>query len=148
MFSDSDLEALCELNRLRVMSPSPKLRAIESEFSARFETESRLAVYGSLAPGQSNHHHLATLQGQWVSGLVARGDLLRLGWGDDLGYPALRWSISGSPVPVELFISPELVHHWPRLDRFEGPEYARLLVPLFENDQVVELANLYAAASS
>jgi gamma-glutamylcyclotransferase (GGCT)/AIG2-like uncharacterized protein YtfP len=30
----------------------------------------RLAVYGSLAPGQANHHQLAGLAGEWRSGVV------------------------------------------------------------------------------
>lgn len=40
---------------------------------------------------------------------------------------------------------------WPALDRFEGPEYRRILVPVFRPDSADErrlytVANLYAAA--
>ncbi len=144
-FSRSDLEELHELNRQREQGRCPEDSALESRFSSRFGSDRRLAVYGSLAPGRANHHHLASLQGQWQSGLTARGDLVREGWGSDLGYPALRWSISGPSVSVDLFVSPELCRHWSRLDEFEGEEYLRVLVPLFENDQVVTIANLYVA---
>ena len=145
MFSATDLQDLIELNRLRGCSPSKELNVLESQFSSRFGADSRLAVYGSLAPGRANHHHLSALQGQWISGLTARGELVQQGWGTDLGYPALHWSLSGPPVDVELFISPQLVRHWPRLDEFEGLEYRRILVPLFNSSSVVAVANLYAA---
>ncbi|HET7065550.1 MAG TPA: hypothetical protein VFI49_14855, partial [Rudaea sp.] len=62
-----------------------------------------------------------------------------------LGYPVLRWSTSGPAVPVEMFVSDELPGHWPRLDEFEGPDYLRIVVPVFSGTGVVAVANLYAA---
>ena len=52
------------------------------------EADSRLATYGTLAPGRVNHHELAGLKGVWQQGTV-RGKLVAAGWGATLGYPAL-----------------------------------------------------------
>lgn len=84
----------------------------------------RLAVYGSLAPGQSNHHQLHGLAGRWIEGTV-RGQLYQDGWGADLGYPGLVLDPGGPAVGVDLFDSPDLADHWIRLDEFEGSGYRR-----------------------
>ena len=85
---------------------------------------SRLAVYGSLAPGRPNHHHLDDLEGRWFDGQVL-GRLVDAGWGADLGYPALILDPGGSALAVQVFESPDLPAHWLRLDAFEGPGYRR-----------------------
>ena len=59
----------------------------------------RLAVYGTLAPGRPNHHHLSGLKGRWIEGSM-RGHLLREGWGADLGYPGLILDAGGPTVGV------------------------------------------------
>jgi gamma-glutamylcyclotransferase (GGCT)/AIG2-like uncharacterized protein YtfP len=89
----------------------------------------RLAVYGSLAPGEVNHAQLAGLSGTWRDGSV-RGDLLEAGWGATLGFRALVWRADGPEVPVKLFESDELPAHWARLDAFEGEGYRRIVVPV------------------
>ena len=101
-----------------------------------------LAVYGSLAPGEVNFHHLADVAGAWFDGAV-RGELVDRGWGARLGFPMLRWRADGDPVPVKLLVSPELPRHWERLDAFEGSEYRRVLVPV-ECEWGTAVANLYA----
>jgi len=88
--------------------------------------ETRLAVYGTLAPGRSNHHQLAALKGQWRRGTV-RGRLIDEGWGAALGYPGLVLDPSGPVVEVHLFESADLPDHWPRLDAFEGAGYRRVV---------------------
>ena len=91
---------------------------------------SRLAVYGTLAPGRANHHFLASIQSQsWTTGHV-RGALHPEGWGAALGYPALVFDESAAPVSVHVLESPDLPNHWPRLDEFEGPAYRRTVVPV------------------
>lgn len=85
----------------------------------------RLAVYGSLAPGQKNHGQLADLAGEWQPGAV-RGLLLESGWGAAQGYPGLHPDPFGPEVRVQLFTSDDLPAHWSRLDAFEGEEYARV----------------------
>jgi len=87
----------------------------------------RLAVYGSLAPGQANHHQLAGLQGSWSSGTV-RGRLLPPGWGAALGYPGLMLDPAADEIAVQILTSDDLPRHWARLDDFEGEGYRRTIV--------------------
>jgi hypothetical protein len=42
--------------------------------------ETRLATYGTLAPGRPNHGHLSDVPGRWLVGEV-RGTLIEAGWG-------------------------------------------------------------------
>lgn len=86
----------------------------------------RLATYGSLSPGQVNHHELAALKGHWRKGTV-KGRLMNSGWGTALGFPGLVLEPSGPPVEVCLFESSDLPDHWSRLDEFEGSGYRRVV---------------------
>lgn len=88
-----------------------------------------LATYGTLAPGKLNHHQLQGLAGTWRSGFV-RGKLMACGWGADLGFPGLVFDLQGQDVPVEVFFSDDLPHHWQRLDAFEGPGYRRVIADI------------------
>jgi gamma-glutamylcyclotransferase (GGCT)/AIG2-like uncharacterized protein YtfP len=112
---------------------------------ARPEAEHRLAVYGSLAPGEVNAHVLDGIRGAWREGTV-RGDLQPEGWGMTHGFPALRWRPDGPLVPVRLLESPDLPAHWPRLDAFEGRDYRRIVVPVTTGQDEVP-ANIYVAAT-
>ena len=87
-------------------------------------TDSRLAVYGTLAPGRMNHHQLSGLSGHWIDGTV-RGWLYEEGWGADLGYPGIVLDPDGPTVDVQLFVSSGLPDHWSKLDEFEGSGYRR-----------------------
>lgn len=107
------------------------------------DTDHRLAVYGTLAPGRSNHHELAGLRGTWRAGTV-RGHRIATGWGNGLGYPALAPADDAPEVAVELFESSDLPAHWDRLDAFEGDMYRRLRVQVTTRDGAVE-AWVYAA---
>ena len=95
--------------------------------------EHRLAVYGSLAPGESNHHQLAGLAGEWMRG-VLRGERRDQGWGTAGGFPGLRLDPNGGEVAVQVFSSPDLPAHWARLDRFEGADYRRVTVEVTTAD--------------
>jgi gamma-glutamylcyclotransferase (GGCT)/AIG2-like uncharacterized protein YtfP len=99
--------------------------------------DTRLAVYGTLAPGQPNHGQLAGLRGHWRAGSV-RGKLTPAGWAAAAGYPGLVLDPAGPDVRVQLFESPELPAHWARLDEFEGREYRRVAtrVRTAEGDEV------------
>ena len=147
-FDNVDLDAMVRLNRLRAAGPTPELLELEERFVLDFASDSQLAVYGTLAPGKPNHHHLSSLKGKWTGGCAVMGTLEPLGWGADLGYPALRWSESGDAIPVQLFASPDLPKHWARLDEFEGGDYLRILVPVHAAGEVVAVANIYAARSA
>ena len=144
--SANELAALARLNDLRAEAAAgAEVDELEAQFARAYAADHRLAVYGTLAPGQPNHHHLSDLAGDWIGGGAVTGTLEALGWGADMGFPALRWSPDGAEVAVQLFVSKELPAHWPRLDEFEGEQYLRRLVPVRFADGRVEVANLYAA---
>ena len=107
-----------------------------------FGAEHRLVVYGSLAPGKSNHHQLAGLAGAWLPGHV-RGWFRDAGWGTGQGFPGLTPDPAGPEVAVQVFSSPDLPAHWSRLDAFEGADYRRVRIAATTEDGVVE-ANIYA----
>ena len=120
----------------------------EGQLEERFATSTRLAVYGSLRPGQPNHHIVAPLGGRWEHGVV-EADLVRGGWGAGMGFPAIEPRPGGQVVPVEVLTSTALPDDWPRLDEFEGDEYCRVLVPVWNtgdhaNRNLLTVANLYA----
>jgi len=121
----------------------------EQSLEARFRCSERLAVYGSLAPGRENYHVVEPLGGTWSDGVV-EGDLTRYGWGAAIGYLALRLRPGGPPVPVRVLTSRALADDWPRLDEFEGPDYRRVLVPVWsagsEQRALLTVAYLYEAA--
>jgi gamma-glutamylcyclotransferase (GGCT)/AIG2-like uncharacterized protein YtfP len=97
----------------------------------------RLAVYGTLAPGRPNHHQLAQLDGRWRPGAV-RGQRVVAGWAAALGFPGLVLDALGEPVEVQLFESPDLPDHWPRLDAFEGAGYRRVIARIDTADGEVD----------
>ncbi len=109
------------------------------------DAEMRLASYGSLAPGRSNHHQLAGLRGRWVRGTV-RGTRIEKGWGSALGYTALILDPSGDLVEVFVFESPDLPEHWVRLDEFEGAEYRRVTTSVQTEGGELS-AQIYVAAA-
>jgi gamma-glutamylcyclotransferase (GGCT)/AIG2-like uncharacterized protein YtfP len=124
----------------------------ERRLEAVFRTSRTLAVYGTLAPGQPNHHVIAPLGGEWTDGVV-EGDLFPVGWGATLGYPAFRPRPGGAAVAVKVLTAATLAAAWPDLDRFEGAEYRRILVPVFgpgpaDERRLYTVANLYAAAEA
>lgn len=134
---------LLEANRRRRASHADE--TLEAALDREFSCRTTLAVYGSLAPGESNAHILVPLQGIWTAGFVVHGDLSPAGWGAAIGFPAARWRPGGPAFPVKLFASPLLAADWPRLDEFEGPEYMRILVPVFTGSGFATVANLYEA---
>ena len=97
----------------------------------------RLATYGTLRPGEPNHHHLAMIDGEWIAGTV-QGHLTQGGWGSALGYPAIVLDEAGPPVRVDVIASPHLDNHWERLDAFEGSAYSRVRADVTTAQGVVE----------
>jgi gamma-glutamylcyclotransferase (GGCT)/AIG2-like uncharacterized protein YtfP len=88
--------------------------------------DTRLAVYGTLAPGRVNYHQISALAGTWQRGTV-KGKLFSSGWGAALGFPGLILDPFGPSVDVDLFESTDLPQHWVRLDEFEGSGYRRVV---------------------
>jgi gamma-glutamylcyclotransferase (GGCT)/AIG2-like uncharacterized protein YtfP len=142
MVTDEDLNNLLALiNALRRGPSSRDLLELEAKIEARYQVSCKLAVYGSLAPGQPNHQILVDLRGEWEAGKV-RGELHSHGWGMTMGFPAFRWMPEGEMIDIWLLISPELPEQWETLDRFEGPSYQRSIVPV-ETDTGFTVANIY-----
>lgn len=96
----------------------------------------RLAVYGTLGPGEPNHSVLAGVSGIWQEGFV-QGEL-----SERDGFRAFRWKFGPGKVPVKLFAASDLSTHFPKLDRFEGPRYRRIFVPV-ETTAGTVVANIY-----
>jgi len=120
----------------------------ERRLEELFDTRRTLAVYGTLAPGQPNHHVVAPLGGEWADGVI-EGDLFPEGWGATLGYPACRPRTGGPAIAVKVLSAPALGTAWPELDHFEGPGYRRILVPVLTRERRPHtVANLYAAAGA
>jgi gamma-glutamylcyclotransferase (GGCT)/AIG2-like uncharacterized protein YtfP len=138
-------DALVRLNILRAGEAGNPvaLELLEGAMEALFSVSRHLIVYGSLAPGGLNHGLLSGLEGEWKRGWVT-GELLEIGWGAAMSYPALRWCPEGKDIDAFLFISPHLPEHWPRLDDFEGLEYRRILVPFWTAEGRVWVGNAYA----
>ena len=101
----------------------------------------RLAVYGTLRPGEPNHHQLSALRGAWSPGSV-RGQVYENGWE---GYPGLVLNSVGAVVAVAVFASDDLPDHWPRLDAFEGEGYRRVVTDVSTAGGVVK-ACIYVLA--
>lgn len=139
-------EALTSLNGRRASGRARARDSLEREVEERFGASRRLAVYGSLAPGEVNHHAIAQLPGTWQDCVVT--GIRRILEAGETGFPALRWRAGGPPVPARLFLSDALPAHWRRLDAFEGPAYRRILVPVHAADgSLLAVANLYADAA-
>lgn len=90
-----------------------------------------LIVYGTLAPGGSNHHILEGLTGRWRPGRIS-ADYYSNGW---RGYPGVVPTPSVAPHTLAwAFESEALAAHWPRLDEFEGPGYVRTRIQFAPED--------------
>ena len=89
--------------------------------------ETRLATYGTLAPGQVNHGVVSMLDGEWLKGRV-RGNLHEAGWGAAQGCPGMTPDPEGEWIDVAILVSADLPGHWDRLDAFEGAEYRRIAI--------------------
>ncbi len=99
-----------------------------------------LAVYGTLAPGEENAHWLAPLKGEWREAHLP-GKVKRTGSYPHF-YPGKGWE-KGAVLHCA-----SLHSVYPALDRFEGPEYRRLLWPVLTEEWGWKIANVYAAWDS
>jgi gamma-glutamylcyclotransferase (GGCT)/AIG2-like uncharacterized protein YtfP len=106
-----------------------------------FGPEQRLAVYGSLRPGQRNAHVLDRIAGAWSEGYV-RGTLQPINAGYAKGYLGLTLSEQGGRVPVALLSSRDLPGFWAELDAFEGEAFVRTIAWVHVGARRVE-ASLY-----
>ena len=102
------------------------------------DPSTRLAVYGTLVPGERNADVLADLRGAWRRGTV-RGTRHEDGWH---GYPGVVLD-DGDDVAVAVLSSPDLVAALPAVDAFEGPGYRRETVTVTLDDGERVTAQLY-----
>src|SRR3990172_1792972 len=113
-------------------------RDAEEALERAFGCSQRLAVYGTLAPGESNHHLLAACPGPWVLGAVHGRRAMR-------EHPVFTYDPTAPLVPVHLLTSPGLAQRWAQLDAFESPTHRRILVPVFAGERLLAVASLYEA---
>ncbi|MBK9144966.1 MAG: gamma-glutamylcyclotransferase [Candidatus Melainabacteria bacterium] len=99
----------------------------------------RLAAYGTLRPGESNHHIVSHIRGEWLPG-VATGHVREVA-----GYPSFCFQEGGRGIGVEVLISRELPRYYPDIDCFEGELYVRVLVPvrLEKGGGSIAICNIY-----
>ena len=116
--------ALLRFNALRRASvaDAQRLARVDRLAQTSFRAAEHLIVYGGLSPGGPNHARLAALGGTWESGWV-EGERESVGWGTEVGFPALRWRPGGPHVTAHLLRSETLRDHWDVLDRYEGAAY-------------------------
>ncbi|MGA7496308.1 MAG: hypothetical protein WBX00_06215 [Isosphaeraceae bacterium] len=112
-------------------------RVIEDVFDILFGWPSqRLAVYGTLTPDSANASQLEGLDGQWhegaVTGIVEERD----------GFLVFHWTLKAKSIPVKVLSASKLDAQFDRLDRFEGPHYQRILVPILA-DGKISVCNIY-----
>jgi gamma-glutamylcyclotransferase (GGCT)/AIG2-like uncharacterized protein YtfP len=98
--------------------------------------DERLVIYGTLAPGKSNHNVIADLRGEYrdcaVHGRISEVD----------GFPHFTWARSDASLGALLFSSKQLPGMWGALDRFEGDGYKRRLIPA-TIDSGLSIASIY-----
>jgi gamma-glutamylcyclotransferase (GGCT)/AIG2-like uncharacterized protein YtfP len=121
---------------------------LENELEAAYQCSHHLVVYGTLAPGRANHHIVEHIVGTWRDDVYVEGEFVNSGWAIKFGYPVIQWKPGGSRIQSHLLVSEMLPLYWPDLDHFEGPEYCRILVPIFNEQGFIAVGNLYAQADS
>lgn len=120
------------------------LRELESDLEASYQCSHHLVVYGTLAPGRVNHNQVEHIIGKWRDDVYVEGEFVNSGWAVEFGYPMIRWKPGGSRIASYLLTSAMLPAYWPDLDRFEGSEYCRILIPVFDQHGFVTVGNVYA----
>jgi len=103
----------------------------------------RLFVYGTLAPGQVNHHYLESIPGDWQTATLP-GWSLNQEWALETGYPGIAPSRGDTEVKGHLLSSNSLSKYWVTLDHFEGSEYVRQVVAVNLNNGESTYAYVYA----
>jgi gamma-glutamylcyclotransferase (GGCT)/AIG2-like uncharacterized protein YtfP len=139
-------ELLFKVNQFRQQNEISE--NLESELEASYQCSHHLVVYGTLAPGRVNHHQVEHIVGTWRDDVYVEGEFVNSGWAVEFGYPMMRWKPGGPRIAAFLLSSAMLPDYWADLDRFEGSEYCRILIPVFDQQGFVMVANVYAEKST
>jgi len=116
------------------------IAAVEDLIDLLFDCpRTKLAAYGTLRPGEVNHNIVADIDGIWRDGTIT-GEVSQV-----RDYPSFVWKVSGPEVPVKVLFSNSLHEEYPRIDRFEGEFYERVLVPV-TIDGFVHVCYVYASS--
>mgnify|MGYP005867085401 CR=1 FL=1 len=94
-----------------------------------------LFVYGTLCPGEENHHLLADIKGSWYNASIQAIRTDR-GWGSATGYPGIELSDNAKDrVKGWLFKADDLSNILTSVDHFEGAGYQRVIVEVeYQNE--------------
>jgi gamma-glutamylcyclotransferase (GGCT)/AIG2-like uncharacterized protein YtfP len=120
------------------------LKDMENQLEMSYACSHHLIVYGTLAPGRVNHNVVEHIVGTWRDDVYVEGEFVNSGWAVEFGYPMIRWKPGGTRVASYLLTSEMLPSYWRALDRFEGSEYCRILIPVFDQQGFVTVGNVYA----
>lgn len=121
-------ELLDILRRVNALRHGPRAAAdevwltdAEARLARDHHADRHLLVYGSLAPGECNHHHVAPWGGVWSTATVP-GTLVQRRWKE------FTWRPDGPALPMRLLTTTAAID-WRDLDAFEADEdYRRILV--------------------
>ncbi|PBI84754.1 AIG2-like family protein [Flavobacterium sp. ACN2] len=93
----------------------------------KIEAIPALIIYGSLAPGESNHSVMDPIKGEWKKAII-KGKLEEGGWGSSLGYNGFIPvnNEEAETIKAHVLFSEDLTSHWDYLDEFEGDGYMRI----------------------
>lgn len=98
----------------------------------------KFVSYGTLDPQGNNPSILSQLPGLWqkcsIQGFIER---------DESGLLFFTWDLSGEFIDAQLFTSEKLPEKWAELDRFEGIQYKRRLIPVRRADGKISIANIF-----
>ncbi len=97
----------------------------------------RLLVYGTLAPGQVNEKILSDIPGGWTEGFV-KGIVETRN-----GLPEFKWRTNSDEIKVKVFNSNVLNQHIEKIDKFEGSDYQRILIPVRINLNLFSVGFVY-----
>lgn len=143
MIDSALLQLLTHINKERIRSESLD-PTLEEPLEKAHQPSCKLAVYGTLAPGESNYPVVQPIGGEWTP-VEIEGDRFIVPEGPVRGFPGFQWKHGGSRHRALLLHAKDLPLHWPRLDDFEGPAYARILIPVFLSPTRFTIANVYQA---